>query len=167
MADDPAASLRLDHNLPQECLALLHEGRAVIHAEKRERELREEAAAGARRALLATNTKTAAENLVQLCPPAIRLMSFARAVENDGNYQLPPDFVGMQFDFTIPGFLPLRVWVRRTLVAVETAPRYEWSPWELGQWGVVFAPNGTPVPHASLGLAVARAREAWLKANGQ
>jgi hypothetical protein len=66
--------------------------------------MREEAAAGARRALIACNTKLAAEQLVQLEPKAARLMPWASPVDREENYRVPPEFLGMEFEFNLPAF---------------------------------------------------------------
>jgi hypothetical protein len=160
--------LRDEANLPHLVYDLLAEGRAVIEAERREQELREEAAAGARRALLATNSKLAADLLVQLCPKIARLMPWVTVVENEENYRVPPEFLGMQFRIALPGFNPVTVWVqRRRFVCADNRALSKWLPWELGgdKPFHVEVPETGGVDYPSLGLAMAHAREWWLKAN--
>lgn len=160
--------LRDEANLPPLVYDLLREGQEALDAQRREQELREEAAAAARRALLATNSKLAADALVQLCPKIARLMPWVNVVEAETNYAVPPQFVGMQFRVALPGFDPVTVWVqRRKTVVVGPPARQEWLPWELGHDGAfhVEVPGVGGFGYPSLGLALAHAREWWLKTN--
>jgi hypothetical protein len=156
--------MRDEANLPPLIHDLLAEGRAVVEAEKLEKERREELAAGARRALIKVNAATAADQLVQLEPKVARLMPWCEPVDRDESAVPPHDFFQMEFELRLPGFLPLRVWVRRNQSVIVGPPvRYEWQPWEASHFAVAYQHNSTPHPYPSLGIALAHAREQWLK----
>lgn len=158
--------LRDEANLPPLVCELLAEGQAVIEAERRAKELEAEAAAGARRAILRVNCRIAADAMLQLEPKVARLMPWAAPAEDELAFISPPEFQEMTFEFRLPGFNAVVVRVRRSWEHVcEPTIGRVWHPWELGPFCVAYPNSSKKTEHASLGVALAHAREQWLKDN--
>lgn len=163
MSPDDVAKLKDESNLPPLVHELLTEGKAVIDAERRRKELEEQAAEGARRALLAVNSRVAAEVLVEHEPKAARLMPWVKPIEDTLAFASPPEFREMRFEFNIRGFNPVRVKVHRSWRHGESAEEGRfWEPWQVEPFEVVYANSSKTTPQPSLGVALAVAREQWL-----
>lgn len=167
MQQEDIATLVDDANLPPLVRELLAEGQAVVEGERRRKELEEEAAAGARRAILNVNSQLAAEALVQLEPKVARLMPWAFPVEDTLAFQSPPEFQEMRFLFKPPGFRWVIVKVRRSWKHVcQPVVGRQWEPWQIEEpFAVVGEDLDHTTRHPSLGIALAHAREQWLKEN--
>ena len=154
-----------DASIPPQVMTLLAEGRAVVEADRRAAEEAAEAEAREQRRTFEANARLAFDALVQMEPKVARLAPWLLPLEDNMAFQATAEFQEMRFKFELKGFYPVLVKVRRSWRHI-TAPTVgrEWLPWEMEPFSVCL-PNGpnAETAYPSLGVALAHAREKWLK----
>lgn len=153
--EPPKPDLMVDANVNATALTLAVLGQRKFAADKRRRELEEQARKDARAALIAANAELGAVELVRLYPAILPLMEFGKVDDRDDHTRTAP-FLGVEFTFSIPGFTDVFVWVSRK------CPDGQPGPWELGEFRVSMP--GPDMYYADLSLALAAARDQWVQA---